>query len=350
MEELGKALVADCAAICNDPHYQRSCHVRSLRNCVRQWAHENKRLKKVDGELASSIQGCARLEQSLNCGTDLDTFKCNQDQIASLHLAAESILAVEETRGLMAQKNKAALDASLLLFGSKGVIPRPDQLGIAPPGLPARTDAKPLVKTWIDGWQPRWEGDLGDAFEPYQQLIEQYLHGAMTYHSKALEHLSMAFGAVQRARKIARDYAYLRTLAAAAGISVKEYQRLLEMFRKIDYDNTGTISKKDLMSAMKRDKDIAAFMQLSRAKGKDGRRESFDSVFNRIDSQGLGVVTWEAFLHFFSGDISLVGVESNVHPPPILAPAPILTPVPILTPAPVIASPPIIITKPLLPT
>eukprot|EP00250_Pteridium_aquilinum_P000775 c10939_g1_i2 orf=3-428(-) len=125
--------------------------------------------------------------------------------------------------------------------------------------------------------------------------------------TRALEHLSMAFGAVQRARKISRDYAYLRTLAAAAGISVKEYQRLLEMFRKIDYDNTGTISKKDLMAAMKRDKDIAAFMQLSRAKGKDGRRESFDSVFNRIDSQGLGVVTWEAFLHFFSGDISLVG-------------------------------------------
>lgn len=149
---------------------------------------------------------------------------------------------------------------------------------------------------------------------------------------RALEHLSGAFGAVQRARKIARDYAYLRTLAAAAGISVKEYQRLLEMFRKIDNDNTGTISKKDLMSAMKRDKDIAAFMQLSRAKGKDGRRESFDSVFNRIDSQGLGVVTWEAFLHFFSGDISLVGVESNVPPAHIITPAPILMAKPVLAP------------------
>jgi len=27
-------------------------------------------------------------------------------------------------------------------------------------------------------------------------------------------------------------------------------------------------------------------MQLSRAKGKDGRRESFDGVFNRIDTEG----------------------------------------------------------------
>ncbi|KAH7423602.1 hypothetical protein KP509_12G063400 [Ceratopteris richardii] len=346
MEELGKALVADCAAICNDPHYQRSCHVRNLRNCVRQWAQENKRMKKVDGELASSIQACARLEQSLNCGTDLDTYKCNQDQIASLHLAAEAVLAVEESRASMAQKNKAALDASLLLFGAKGVIPRPDQLGVAPPGMPPRTDGKPLVKTWTEGWQPRWEGDLGDPFEPYQQLIEQHLHGAIVYHSKALEHLSTAFGAVQRARKIARDYAYLRTLAAAAGISVKEYQRLLEMFRKIDHGNTGTISKKDLMSAMKRDKDIAAFMQLSRAKGKDGRRESFDSVFNRIDAQGLGVVTWEAFLHFFSGDISLVGIDSNLPPPPILTPAPINTPAPIITAAPALPPSPMAAGKP----
>jgi hypothetical protein len=32
---------------------------------------------------------------------------------------------------------------------------------------------------------------------------------------------------------------------------------------------------------------IAAFMQLSRAKQKDGRRETFEGVFNRIDSEGL---------------------------------------------------------------
>ena len=31
---------------------------------------------------------------------------------------------------------------------------------------------------------------------------------------------------------------------------------------------------------------IAAFMQLSRAKQKDGRRETFEGVFNRIDTEG----------------------------------------------------------------
>lgn len=31
---------------------------------------------------------------------------------------------------------------------------------------------------------------------------------------------------------------------------------------------------------------IAAFMQLSRQKGKDGKRESFEAVFNRIDADG----------------------------------------------------------------
>jgi hypothetical protein len=48
-------------------------------------------------------------------------------------------------------------------------IVQPDQLGLAPPGV-TRTDGKPLVKTWSEGWQPRWEGDLGDPFEPYQVL------------------------------------------------------------------------------------------------------------------------------------------------------------------------------------
>ena len=47
---------------------------------------------------------------------------------------------------------------------------QPDQLGLPPLGM-TRTDSKPLVKTWNEGWQPRWEGDLGDPFEPYQVLI-----------------------------------------------------------------------------------------------------------------------------------------------------------------------------------
>nr|PNR39957.1 hypothetical protein PHYPA_020237 [Physcomitrium patens] len=108
---------------------------------------------------------------------------------------------------------------------------------------------------------------------------------------------------MKRASKQARDVAYIHTLAAAAGLSVKEYQRLLEMFNRIDQCKIGTISKQQLMAAMKRDKDIAAFMQLSRAKQKDGRRESFEGVFNRIDCEGGGAVTWEAFLHFFSTNV-----------------------------------------------
>ncbi|KAG6542895.1 hypothetical protein Mapa_015799 [Marchantia paleacea] len=58
------------------------------------------------------------------------------------------------------------------------------------------------------------------------------------------------------------------------------------MFNKIDIEKVGTISKRQLMEAMKRDKDIAAFMQLSRAKNKDGKRETFEGVFNRIDTEG----------------------------------------------------------------
>jgi hypothetical protein len=35
-----------------------------------------------------------------------------------------------------------------------------------------------------DSWKPRWPGDQGDAFEPYQQLIEQYLHSTVAYHAR----------------------------------------------------------------------------------------------------------------------------------------------------------------------
>lgn len=56
---------------------------------------------------------------------------------------------------------------------------------------------------------------------------------------RALEQLSEAFVVVKRASKQARDVAYIHTLAAAAGLLVKEYQRLLEMFNRIDQDKIG---------------------------------------------------------------------------------------------------------------
>lgn len=56
---------------------------------------------------------------------------------------------------------------------------------------------------------------------------------------RALEQFSGAFAAMKRASKQARDVAYIHTLAAAAGLSVKEYQRLLEMFNRIDQCKIG---------------------------------------------------------------------------------------------------------------
>ncbi|XP_024396415.1 uncharacterized protein [Physcomitrium patens] len=304
-----------------DPNYQRGTCVNTLRDALRSWAKEVSRMKKRDADLSTSIQNCARLEQNFiavqNCGIDPDTFQCTQEQIASLLGAAESIMAVEEMHSFMAERNRAALDASFLLFGAKGIIKAPEMcVGcVLPQQRRVGSSDKPavVVKTMSDGWQPRWPGDLGDPFEPYTQLLEQYLHSAVSYHAKALEQFSGAFAAMKRASKQARDVAYIHTLAAAAGLSVKEYQRLLEMFNRIDQCKIGTISKQQLMAAMKRDKDIAAFMQLSRAKQKDGRRESFEGVFNRIDCEGGGAVTWEAFLHFFSSERSLM-TDSALNP------------------------------------
>ncbi|EFJ37948.1 hypothetical protein SELMODRAFT_402635 [Selaginella moellendorffii] len=310
-EELGRALIADCA-VWRDPQFQRSSHVRALRYALKTWATEMRRVKRYDIDVSRAIQACARLEQSLNESNDIDTFQCHQEQVASLYSAADAVLSAEEGRCFMTERNKAAIEASILLFGSRGVVPRVAAAPEPPVGCNRRVDCKAVIKSVNDGWQPRWPGDLGDPFEPYHQLVEQFLHSCLTFHAKALEQLSTAFALVRRASKNARELSYIRTLAGAAGISVKEYRRLWEMFTKIDYENTGNITKKELMAAMKRDKDIAAFMQLSRAKGKDGRRESFESVFNRIDSTGVGAITWEQFLYFFSSGRSLIG--DNVCP------------------------------------
>lgn len=52
-----------------------------------------------------------------------------------------------------------------------------------PPGsAAAAVEGAPLAVG--DAWRPRWAGDQGDAFEPYQQLIEQYLHSTVAYHAR----------------------------------------------------------------------------------------------------------------------------------------------------------------------
>jgi hypothetical protein len=94
-----------------------------------------------------------------------------EEQIASLLGAAESIMAVEEMHSFMAERNRAALDASQLLFGTKGIIKAPDVcVGCVLPQQrrPVGACDKPVVtKAMSDGWQPRWPGDMGDPFEPY---------------------------------------------------------------------------------------------------------------------------------------------------------------------------------------
>ncbi|GAQ85157.1 hypothetical protein KFL_002220010 [Klebsormidium nitens] len=292
MEAIGCAPMG--AAV--QPSKRRSKAVRRLRRALEEWTNDTDRVRKNTVDLSSAVQKAARLEAAIVPEGDQAAAE-KQEQVAALLAAAEAIIADQELREFMTERNRAALDASLLLFGNKGVIKVP------PGSAAAAVEGAPLAVG--DAWRPRWPGDQGDAFEPYQQLIEQYLHSTVAYHARALEQLSTAFAALRTASQGARDGAYLRSLAAAAGVSVKEYKRFLDMFHKIDTARSGAISKKDLMAAMKKDKDIAAFMQLSRQKGKDGKRESFEAVFNRIDADGAGKITWEAFLKFFSDQRSL---------------------------------------------
>ena len=82
-------------------------------------------------------------------------------------------MAVEEMHSFMAERNRAALDASQLLFGTKGIIKAPDVcVGCVLPQQrrvvnQSACDKPVIVKAMSDGWQPRWPGDMGDPFEPY---------------------------------------------------------------------------------------------------------------------------------------------------------------------------------------
>ncbi|CAM6040864.1 unnamed protein product [Sphagnum compactum] len=313
----------ECSGCWTDPRYRRSSCVRALRTALRNWADGVDQMKSKYVALSTAVESCARLEQTLDHNLNPDIFQSSQNQIASLLAAAESILAVEEMYSFKAERNRAAVEASILLFGPKGVIKAPavcigcelpSQQRITATNVSSEAPLGTLRPVSDGSWQPRWPGDAGDPLEPYTgPKLGNPAQPTQFNVARALSHLSATFGAVRRASRMARDVSYIHTLAAATGLSVKEYQRLLEMFNKIDQEKVGTISKQQLMAAMKHDKDIAAFMQLSRAKGKDGRRESFDGVFNRIDTEGQGAVTWEAFVHFFSCERSLT-TDSIMNP------------------------------------
>ncbi|EFJ13566.1 hypothetical protein SELMODRAFT_424460 [Selaginella moellendorffii] len=309
-EELARAIITDCA-VWRDPQFQRSSKVWQLRYALQTWATEMKRVQCYDIDVSRAIQSCARLEQKLNHCNSMDAYQCNQEQVSSLYTAAEAILAAEEMRNATAERINVALDASIQQFGSRGVVPRMFPSETMPHLLTARKGEIPL-KPHAEGWHPRWPGDIGDPFEPYMVRIKYILFGELTCEESAATSRAIPSQRIDISRK--------KTQAAAVGISVKEYQRLLDMFTKIDSENTGKITKGELMVAMKRDKDIAAFMQLSRARNKDGRRESFESVFSRIDNTGIGAISWEQFLYFSTGR-SLIGENMCPSLCPTMAPS-----------------------------
>lgn len=72
-------------------------------------------------DLSTAVQKAARLEAAILPDGDQAAAE-KQEQVASLLAAAEAIIADQELREFMTERNRAAIDASIQLFGNKGVI------------------------------------------------------------------------------------------------------------------------------------------------------------------------------------------------------------------------------------
>lgn len=93
--------------------------LRALRLTLRARLAAGVRKNTVD--LSSAVQKAARLEAGIVAEGDQAAGE-KQEQVAALLAAAEAIIADQELREFMTERNRAALDASLALFGNKGVI------------------------------------------------------------------------------------------------------------------------------------------------------------------------------------------------------------------------------------
>eukprot|EP00899_Mesostigma_viride_P021958 jgi/Mesvir1/29764/Mv16426-RA.2 len=241
-------------------------------------------LRVTDINFADAIQECSNIEAQSEGAEE------KKDQAQALTAVAETIKAIDQKRAQWVDRNLAAIDISWALFGKSGKLKLP----------PADSRNKAKIAKYNDRWQPRWDGDRGDTFLPYQQLVVQYLHGAMEYHANALQQLSDCYAKLDKAARDAEDVDRMKTEAALGGISMKEYRQLKSIFERIDTSGHGHIDKQALIRAMRKDKDIAAFMQLSRRNLKGNKKETFEAVFDRIDADGSQEISWEEFLSFFS--------------------------------------------------
>lgn len=78
-------------------------------------------VRKNTVDLSTAVQKAARLEAAIMPEGDQAATE-KQEQVAALLAAAEAIIADQELREFMTERNRAAIDASILLFGNKGVI------------------------------------------------------------------------------------------------------------------------------------------------------------------------------------------------------------------------------------
>jgi hypothetical protein len=78
-------------------------------------------VRKNTVDLSTAVQKAARLEAAILPDGDQAAAE-KQEQVASLLAAAEAIIADQELREFMTERNRAAIDASIQLFGNKGVI------------------------------------------------------------------------------------------------------------------------------------------------------------------------------------------------------------------------------------
>lgn len=78
-------------------------------------------------------------------------------------------------------------------------------------------------------------------------------------------------------------------------------RELREIFERCDQDGDGKLNKRELIKALRVDKDIAIFFELPQhIRQEDGSRDEMERIFQAIDTNGDRLICWDEFKTYFA--------------------------------------------------
>lgn len=155
----------------------------------------------------------------------------------------------------------------------------------APPPKPAPEAIEGLAATRVQA--------LARGRQARGQLVEQ--HQAVT----KLQAIQRGKTARTPGVHFANDPPY-RALDPAAEAQAEQEAKLREIFGRIDKDSDGAINRRELIIALRKNRDISEWFRLpGRIKQEDGSRDIVEAFFQTLDEDGSDAISIEELLRHF---------------------------------------------------